>query len=114
RRTWAGTCGRWRPREAADGRAGRAASRCARRPAGSCARGPKSDSIDALSVARAALREGLEVLPAAPTRPRRQPPDNATIHRIAVTRLHCHPETQDYIARSAPETRAPRMPSVAG
>ena len=24
---------------------------------------------------------------------------NATIHRIAVTRLRCHPETQDYIAR---------------
>jgi hypothetical protein len=28
---------------------------------------------------------------------------NATIHRIAITRLHCHPETQDYIARKRAE-----------
>ena len=28
---------------------------------------------------------------------------NATIHRIAVTRLRCHPETQDYIARKRAE-----------
>ena len=30
---------------------------------------------------------------------------NATIHRIAVTRLRCHPETQDYIARKRSEGR---------
>jgi transposase len=29
---------------------------------------------------------------------------NATIHRIAVTRLRCHPETQGYIARITPKT----------
>ena len=28
---------------------------------------------------------------------------NATIHRIAVTRARCHPETQDYIARKRAE-----------
>jgi transposase len=28
---------------------------------------------------------------------------NATLHRIAVTRLRCHPETQDYIARKRAE-----------
>ena len=28
---------------------------------------------------------------------------NATIHRIAITRLRCHPETQDYIARKRSE-----------
>ena len=28
---------------------------------------------------------------------------NTTIHRIAVTRLRCHPETQDYIARKRAE-----------
>ncbi len=28
---------------------------------------------------------------------------NATIHRIAVTRARCHPETQDYIARKTAE-----------
>jgi hypothetical protein len=28
---------------------------------------------------------------------------NATIHRIAITRLRCHPETQDYIARKRAE-----------
>jgi transposase len=38
---------------------------------------------------------------------------NATIHRIAVTRLRCHPETQDYIARNAPKARAPKKPSAA-
>jgi transposase len=30
---------------------------------------------------------------------------NATIHRIAVTRLRCHPETQDYIAREGKSTK---------
>jgi transposase len=28
---------------------------------------------------------------------------NAAIHRVAVTRLRCHPETQDYIARKRAE-----------
>jgi transposase len=31
---------------------------------------------------------------------------NATIHRIAVTRLRCHPETQDYIARKRAEGKS--------
>ena len=38
---------------------------------------------------------------------------NAAIHRIAVTRLRCHPETQDYIARNAPKARPPKKPSAA-
>src|SRR3954453_15288962 len=33
---------------------------------------------------------------------------NATIHRIAVTRLRCHPETQDYIARKRAESKSPK------
>jgi len=31
---------------------------------------------------------------------------NATIHRIAVTRLRCHAETQDYIARKRAEGKS--------
>ena len=31
---------------------------------------------------------------------------NATIHRIAITRLRCHPETQDYIARKRAEGKS--------
>ncbi len=31
---------------------------------------------------------------------------NATIHRIAVTRLRCHPETHDYIARKCTEGKS--------
>src|SRR4051812_31217078 len=31
---------------------------------------------------------------------------NATIHRIAITRLRCHPETQDYIADLTPLVRS--------
>jgi transposase len=31
---------------------------------------------------------------------------NATIHRIAVTRLRCHPEPQDYIARKRSEGKS--------
>ena len=31
---------------------------------------------------------------------------NATIHRIAVTRLRCHPETQDYITRKRAEGKS--------
>ena len=31
---------------------------------------------------------------------------NATIHRIAVTRLRCHPETQDYVARKRAEGKS--------
>ena len=38
---------------------------------------------------------------------------NADLHRIAVTRPRCHPETQDYIARKAPKARAPQKPSAA-
>src|SRR3954463_4016624 len=33
---------------------------------------------------------------------------NATIHRIAITRLRCHPETQDYIARKRAEGKSPK------
>jgi transposase len=33
---------------------------------------------------------------------------NATIHRIAITRLRCHPETQDYIARKRAEGKTHR------
>src|SRR5688572_30271304 len=31
---------------------------------------------------------------------------NATIHRVAITRLRCHPETQDYIARKRAEGKS--------
>ncbi|MDP9377201.1 MAG: transposase [Actinomycetota bacterium] len=31
---------------------------------------------------------------------------NATIHRIAITRLRCHAETQDYIARKRAKGRS--------
>ena len=31
---------------------------------------------------------------------------NAAIHRVAVTRLRCHPETQDYIARKRAEGKS--------
>jgi transposase len=31
---------------------------------------------------------------------------NATLHRVAVTRLRCHPETQDYIARKRSEGKS--------
>src|SRR5215203_5842049 len=31
---------------------------------------------------------------------------NTTIHRIAVTRLRCHPETQDYVARKRSEGKS--------
>jgi transposase len=31
---------------------------------------------------------------------------NATLHRIAITRLRCHPETQDYIARKRAEGKS--------
>src|SRR4051794_877131 len=33
---------------------------------------------------------------------------NAAIHRVAVTRLRCHPETQDYIARKRAEGKSTR------
>jgi transposase len=33
---------------------------------------------------------------------------NATIHRIAITRARCHPETQDYIARKLTEGKTHR------
>jgi transposase len=33
---------------------------------------------------------------------------NAAIHRIAVTRLRCHPETRDYIARKRAEGKSTR------
>ena len=38
---------------------------------------------------------------------------NATIHRIAVTRLRCHPETQTYIARKRAEGKSTKTPSAA-
>jgi transposase IS116/IS110/IS902 family protein len=38
---------------------------------------------------------------------------NAAIHRIAVTRARCHPETQDYIARKTAEDKTTREPSAA-
>ena len=38
---------------------------------------------------------------------------NATIHRIAVTRLRCHPETKDYIARKRAEGKSTKTPSAA-
>ena len=31
---------------------------------------------------------------------------NAAIHRVAVTRLRCHPETQDYVARKRAEGKS--------
>src|SRR3954447_2182528 len=33
---------------------------------------------------------------------------NAAIHRIAITRARCHPETQDYIARKRAEGKTTR------
>jgi transposase len=33
---------------------------------------------------------------------------NAAIHRVAVTRARCHPETQDYIARKHTEGKTTR------
>ena len=33
---------------------------------------------------------------------------NAAIHRVAVTRARCHPETQDYIARKHAEGKTTR------
>jgi transposase len=33
---------------------------------------------------------------------------NAAIHRIAVTRARCHPETQDYLARKTAEGKTTR------
>ena len=33
---------------------------------------------------------------------------NAAIHRVAVTRARCHPETQDYVARKTPEGKTHR------
>ena len=38
---------------------------------------------------------------------------NTAIHRVAVTRARCHPETQAYIARNAPKARAPKTRSAA-
>ena len=38
---------------------------------------------------------------------------NAAIHRIAVTRARCHPETRDYIARKTAEGKTPAKPSAA-
>src|SRR5215207_2699000 len=42
----------------------------------------------------------------APPGPRRQPPDQRRHSRVAVTRLRCHPETQDYIARKRAEGKS--------
>jgi transposase len=33
---------------------------------------------------------------------------NAAVHRIAITRARCHPETQDYIARKRSEGKTTR------
>jgi transposase len=33
---------------------------------------------------------------------------NATLHRVAVTRLRCHPETQDYLDRKRQEGKSTR------
>ena len=38
---------------------------------------------------------------------------NAAIHRVAVTRARCHPETRDYIARKKPKARPTAKPSAA-
>jgi len=38
---------------------------------------------------------------------------NTAIHRVAVTRARCHPETQAYIARNAPKAKAPKTRSAA-
>jgi hypothetical protein len=38
---------------------------------------------------------------------------NAALHRIAVTRARCHPETQTYLDRKRKKARAPARPSAA-
>ena len=38
---------------------------------------------------------------------------NAAIHRVAVTRARCHPETQDYLARKRAEGKTTKKPSAA-
>ena len=38
---------------------------------------------------------------------------NAAIHRVAITRARCHPETRDYIARKLSEGKTHRTPSAA-
>ena len=38
---------------------------------------------------------------------------NAALHRIAVTRARCHPETRAYIDRKRPKARPPAKPSAA-
>ena len=38
---------------------------------------------------------------------------NAAIHRVSVTRLRCHPETKNYIARKRAEGKSTKVPSAA-
>jgi transposase len=37
---------------------------------------------------------------------------NTAIHRVAVTRAHCHPETRDYLARKTAEGKQPPWKSA--
>src|SRR6188472_762631 len=71
--------------------------------------GARRFSSDA-TLARAA---GVAPIPVSSGKTNRHRPDrggnrqiNATIHRIAVTRLRCHPETQDHIARKRAEGKS--------
>ena len=38
---------------------------------------------------------------------------NTAIHRVAITRARCHPETKAYIERNAPKARPTATPSAA-
>jgi transposase len=65
------------------------------------------------SDAKLARAAGIAPIPVSPGKTKRHRLDrggnrqiNATIHRIAVTRLRCHPETQDYIARKRAEGKS--------
>ena len=65
------------------------------------------------SDAKLARAAGVAPIPVSSGKTNRHRPDrggnrqiNATLHRIAVTRLRCHPETRDYVARKRAEGKS--------
>src|SRR3954466_3248947 len=70
------------------------------------------------TAAKLARAAGVAPIPASSGNTRRQRLDqggnrliNAALHRVSVTRAHCHPATQDYIARRRAEGKSPREPT---
>jgi transposase len=70
--------------------------------------------------AKLARAVGVAPIPISSGKTRRQRLDrggnrqlNATLHRIAVTRARCHPETMRASPANAPKARPPEKPSVA-